>query len=371
MLVVHTYLFYPMLLWIFNGVINRQQKIQREYWPTISVIISAYNEEKIIQQRIENLLSLNYPADKVEVLIGSDCSSDTTNDIVLSYRDKGVSLAAFNDRRGKASVLNDLASIAKNEVLIFSDANTFYEKNVFRNFVRHFSDPSIGGVCGYLQLRSSEDNSGGKGESFYWEYENKIKELEGNFYTTFGATGAIYAIQRLLFKPLPTQKAIMDDFLIPMNVVEQGFRIIYDKSVFGWEEATDSAIKEFQRKIRIGAANFNCLGDIAHLLHPKFGFVAFGLFSHKIIRWFVPFLLLAIFCSSYMLSDGSEMFATILKLQIVFTVFGIIGFVLDKLSYPVKLFTLPYYFLLANLGLMIGFFRFLRGTQKAAWNATR
>ncbi|MEI7907181.1 MAG: glycosyltransferase family 2 protein, partial [Bacteroidota bacterium] len=254
---------------------------------TISVIISAYNEESIIRQRIENLLSLDYPKEKVEILIGSDGSSDGTNAIAAEYASQNVTLIAFPDRRGKASVLNDLALKANNEILIFSDANTFYDKNVFKNFVRHFSDESIGGVCGYLQLRSSDDNSGGKGESFYWEYENRIKELEGNYHTTFGATGAIYAIRKHLFRPLPAAIAITDDFLIPMNVVAQGYRIIYDKTVYGWEDSTESSMKEFHRKIRISAGNFNCLKDIIHLLHPKYGFIAFGFFSHKIIRWFV------------------------------------------------------------------------------------
>ena len=372
-LIVHSYIFYPAILYLLNRIKRTNSidgnKVKNQ--PDVSIIISVFNEEKIIKQRIENLFLLDYPKEKIEILIGSDCSSDSTNSIVEEYKNKGITLIAFHDRRGKASVLNDLASTAKNEILVFSDANTFYDKDVLKKFTNNFNDRTIGGVCGYLQLRTSEDNSGGKGESFYWEYENRIKELEGNYYTTFGATGAIYAIRKSLFKPLPTHKAIMDDFLIPMKVVEQGFRIVYDKTVFGWEEATDSAMKEFQRKIRIGAANFNCLTDIIHLLNPKYGFVAIGLFSHKIIRWFVPFLLLIVFLTSFKLRDGSEIFQIIFNLQLIFVGLAVIGYFLDKLSFPVKIFTLPYYFLLANLGLMIGFYRFLRGSQKATWSVTR
>ena len=369
--VFHSYVFYPVLLWFFRGAAVRREKKNPNREVTISVIISAYNEESIIRQRIENLLSLDYPKGSVEILIGSDGSSDGTNAIAAEYGTYNVTLMAFPDRRGKASVLNDLALKANNEILIFSDANTFYDKDVFKNFVRHFSDETIGGVCGYLQLRSSDDNSGGKGESFYWEYENRIKELEGNYHTTFGATGAIYAIRKNLFKPLPAAIAITDDFLIPMNVVAQGYRIVYDKTVYGWEDSTSSSMKEFHRKIRISAGNFNCLKDIIHLLHPKYGFIAFGFFSHKIIRWFVPFLLVIIFLSSLFLSSDSRTFAIIFGMQLVFAGLGCIGLVLDRMSRPLKLFTLPYYFLLANLGLLIGFFRFLRGTQKAAWKATR
>lgn len=369
-LIIHSYVFYYFVLFLIPKRKSMTEN-KSDFRPSISILISAFNEEKVIRQRVENLLALDYPKEKMEILIGSDCSSDQTNSIVEEYSGKGVELLAFTERRGKASVLNDLVSRAKNEILIFSDANTFYDKDVVKNFVRHFSDKSIGGVCGYLQLRASNENSGGKGESFYWEYENRIKELEGNIHTTFGATGAIYSIRKSLFKPLPTQKAIMDDFLIPMRVVELGFRIIYDKSVFAWEEATDSAMKEFQRKIRIGAANFNCLPDIIHLLNPKYGFIAFGLFSHKIIRWFVPFFLIILFISSFILSTTLQFYYYTFLIELVFLLFAFIGLLLDKIKLPFKLFTMPYYFLLANLGLFLGFFRFLFGTQKAAWNATR
>lgn len=337
----------------------------------VTIIISVFNEAKIIRQRIENLLALDAEPGSVEILIGSDFSTDATNAIVEEYRDKGVRLIIFSQRRGKASVLNDLVAEAKNEIIIFSDANTFYDRNVIRKFTGHFSDATIGGVCGYLQLQSAEHNSGGKGESFYWEYENRIKQLEGDIFTTFGATGAIYAIRKSLFQRLPTDRVIADDFIIPIQIIDQGYRIRYDKSIHGWEDATDSARIEFQRKIRIGAQNFHSLSMIVHLLHPKRGFIAFGLFSHKIIRWFTPFFLILIFVASSMLRNESQISEAIFILQVIFLGLAAIGFLLDKWSYPIKIFTLPYYFVLANLGLLIGFYRFLRGTQKPAWNATR
>ena len=370
-LILHTYIFYPIILFILPKRKRRMDAATESPLPRVSILISVYDEERIIRQRIENLLALDYPRENVEILIGSDGSSDATNDVVHAFAGQGVVLSAFSERRGKASVLNDLVQSSKNEILIFSDANTFYDPLVVQRMVRHFNDPSVGGVCGYLELRSEEQNSGGKGESFYWEYENAIKEMEGDVCTTFGATGAVYAIRRALFVPLPTEMAINDDFMIPIRSVEQGFRIVYDKEVHAWEDATESAEKEFKRKIRIGAYNYHVLGQIVHLLNPKLGFIAFGLFSHKVIRWMVPFFMCALFLLSVLLSDDMPIYRLFLWAQMAFYGTAVIGYVLDKLSYPVKVFTLPYYFVLANLGLLIGFFRYICKTQKPTWSATR
>lgn len=370
-LILHTYIFYPIILFILPKRKRKMDTAAASPLPRVSILISVYNEERIVRQRIENLLALDYPRENVEILIGSDGSSDATNDIAHAFAGQGVVLSAFSERRGKASVLNDLVQSSKNEILIFSDANTFYDPLVVQRMVRHFSDPSVGGVCGYLELRSEEHNSGGKGESFYWEYENAIKEMEGDVCTTFGATGAVYAIRRVLFVPLPTEMAINDDFMIPIKSVEQGFRIVYDKEVHAWEDATESAEKEFKRKIRIGAYNYHVLGQIIHLLNPKLGFIAFGLFSHKVIRWLVPFFMCVLFLLSVLLSDDMPIYRLFLWAQMAFYGAAVIGYVLDKLSYPVKVFTLPYYFVLANLGLLIGFFRYICKTQKPTWSATR
>ncbi|MBI2428799.1 MAG: glycosyltransferase family 2 protein [Ignavibacteriales bacterium] len=341
------------------------------YEPTITIIISIFNEEKVIRERIENLLHLNYASNKIQILIGSDGSNDRSNSIIGEYVPQGIQVIVFSNRRGKSSVINDLMKYATNDIVIFSDANTFYHTDVIKNLARHFCDKSIGGVCGYLQLRADKNNSGGRGESTYWEFENKIKQLEGDIFTTFGATGAIYAIRRECFVALPTHKAVADDFYIPMRVIEQGYRSIYDKNATSWEETTASSYKEFQRKIRIGAANFNSISDFKYLLHPKYGFIAYGLFSHKILRWFVPFfLILVVIFNSILLSCG-KIYEILFFLQVIFVCLVIIGFILDHAKFPIKFFIIPYYFMVANVALLIGFIRFIRGSETAAWVATR
>jgi len=335
------------------------------------MLTSVYNEESIIVAKLKNIKAVEYPADKIEILIGSDCSSDKTVALIEAFDSMPIRVFRFDRRRGKAAVLNDLASAAKNEILVFSDANTFYAPDAVSKLVQHFADPEVGGVCGNLHLSASAKNSGGKGEAAYWRYENSIKESEGKIRTTFGATGGIYALRRKLYRQLPVSKAVMDDFLLPLYAVQQGFQIVYDAHAQGWEETTSSTAKEFERKIRIGAANFSGLVEVLPLFHPKYRFIAFGLFSHKLIRWIIPFLLITIFITSIILNQEGGVYRWCLTIQSVFACMAGIGYILDKMSKPIMFFTLPYYFIVANLGLLLGFFRFLKGTQKAAWNATR
>lgn len=368
-IIVHTYLLYPLML---LGLKRKPIEMKEMAEPiNVTVIIAAYNEEKVIRQRIENLLQSDFPPEQFEILIGSDCSSDSTNAIVEEYKDRRVKLFPFNQRRGKGAVLNDLVANAKHGILVFSDANTYFSKDVLSKMIRHFGDPSIGGVCGYLRLVADARNTGGKSESAYWELENKIKQLEGDIFTTFGATGAIYSIRRSLYVRIPDGEIVTDDLYIPMKAVEKGGRIIYDAEVRGWEYATESARTEFHRKVRISASNFNTLRYLSTFMDLRQGFLAFGFISHKVFRWLVPFCIIIVFICSMLLRDRSLMSELLFYAQITFYGLGAGGLILDSLGKPLKVFSLPYYFLLANFGLLIGFIRFVNGSQKPTWNATR
>ncbi len=368
LLVIHSYLLYPIIVLLWSALKRDTSPPPQRELPSISLLMSVYNEEKVIVEKLKNIEKIEYPNEKIEVLIGSDCSTDATKDLVDSLSPGRMRAFHFGKRRGKASVLNDLAAAAKNEILVFSDADTFYRPDAFQKMARHFADPKVGGVCGNLHLEASANNSGGMAEAAYWRYENAIKESEGRIKTTFGATGAIYAIRRSLFSPIATHKLIADDFLIPLNVVRKGFEVHYDAGAECWEGTAESTANEFHRKIRIGAANFNGLADIVPLMHPKFGFISFGLISHKLIRWIVPFLLILIFASSAWLAPQGGPYGYFFFAQILFVCLAGIGYILDRRLRPIMLFTMPYYFVIANVGLLVGFVRFLRGTQKSVWN---
>ena len=369
--VVHSYIVYPLIVAAWAALKTSRATPTLSELPRVSLMMSVYNEEHVIREKLANLVAVQYPEEKLEILIGSDGSTDSTEALVRESALPNVTLTSFDRRRGKAAVLNDLVSKATGEILLFSDANTFYAPDAVRNLVRHFGEKEVGGVCGNLRLKAAVRNSGGKGEAAYWQYENVIKQCEGKIRTTFGATGGIYALRRNLYRMLPTKKAITDDFLLPLYAVMEGYRMLYDPDAIGWEETTPSTVREFQRKARIGAQNFNGIVEIRSLLHPRHGFISFGLISHKLIRWFIPILLLLIFISSIFLVPLGGIYTGYFIAQCVFLGMAVLGWYLDRHSKPVLLFTMPYYFLVANAALLTGFFRFLRGSQMTAWSPTR
>ena len=367
--ILYTYFGYYIILMLLAGLKAKNRKLDEEHIPFVSIVVSAHNEDKVLPGKIENFKNLDYPKNRIEFLIGSDSSTDGTNDILNNARNSFIRFYPFQVRRGKAAVLNDLLNQVKGDIVVFSDANTIYKPDAIKRLVRHFVEPAVGGVCGRLHLESQHENIGGKGEKLYWDYENHIKKIESCIRTVFGANGAIYAIRKQLYKPLPTDIVIMDDFLIAMRIVEMGYDVVFEEQAVGYEAAALSEKGEFVRKVRIGAANFNSLQYIKPLLNPKRGFVSFGLWSHKIFRWFAPFLMIMLILSNLALAESS-FYTILLIIQGLFYVIALIGWIISLSSRKVILFSYFYYFFLMNLGLLIGFFKFVLGTQKPAWSRT-
>lgn len=368
-LIFHTYIGYPFLLVAFSIFASKQRRKDENHLPRVSMLVSAYNEEASIADKMENCLQLNYPAEKLQIVIGSDASTDQTDAILRQYKDSRFKLITFHNRRGKAPVLNDLVEAASGEILVFSDANTLYKPDAIHRLVAHFGDARVGGVCGRLILLSKNGQLDTEGEKLYWDFENYIKFLEGKVRTVFGANGAIYAIRKELYERLPTDRAVMDDFLIPLKIVMRGYDVVYEKDAIVWEHTAPSLQSEFARKARIGAANFNGIREILPLLSPRKGFVAFGLWSHKLIRWLVPFLLISLFASN-MLLLGSSFYNITFGVQVLFYGLAWLGWKAEKLRARVSLLVYPYYFLVVNCALLVGFYRFLTKSQQPAWTRT-
>ncbi|MFZ5517147.1 MAG: glycosyltransferase family 2 protein [Candidatus Zhuqueibacterota bacterium] len=367
-LIVYSYLGFYLVLFILTKIKPKKRLRDQNYFPTISMLISAYNEESVIKSKIDNCLLIDYPKDKIEFLFGSDASDDNTNQILTANQSNLIRPFFYSQRQGKAATLNRLVKNADGEILVFSDANTMYQPDAIKNLVQHFVDENIGGVCGRLKLVSFNDSSGGNGETLYWSYENMLKAMEGKIKTVFGANGAIYAIRHKFYHALPENKVIMDDFIIPLKIIEKYHKdIIYASDAVGIETTSKNEAGEFTRKIRIGAANFNSLVEIWRLLLPWRCFVAFGLWSHKILRWFVPFFLIFVLVTNFLLSDiPFFMFAALL--QLLFYMSSLIGFMLTKLEIKKpSILVYSYYFVGINAALLIGFFKFIFKTQKPAW----
>ncbi|HWP83090.1 MAG TPA: glycosyltransferase family 2 protein [Bacteroidota bacterium] len=372
LLILYTYALYPFLLLLITRPQNSQKDVQsKKNVPSVTILISAHNEEQVISQRISNLKELDYPKEKLQVLIGSDGSTDGTNALMTKAKTSHIKLVTFQQRRGKAAVLNDLMTQARGEIVIFSDANTIFDPGVVKRLVRHFSDPQVGAVSGELRLETDRRSVGGVGESFYWQYETLVKRLESRFASLVGATGGVYAIRKSLFEPLPIGKSVNDDFVIPLHILKKGYRVVYEPEAVAFEHVAGSVRGEFKRKVRIGAQNFASVWLVKDMLHPKKGFPAFALWSHKILRWCVPFFLIILFSSSLALSLYDDSYRSLFWAHVVFWGLVVIGFTAEQIDWNIGVGGFPYYFVAMNAALFVGFIKFLAGVHTAAWEVTR
>jgi cellulose synthase/poly-beta-1,6-N-acetylglucosamine synthase-like glycosyltransferase len=362
---VYSYTFYPFLLFIFSFFFGKKIRQDSSYFPTVGVLVPAHNEEKIIRQKVDNILSLNYPADKLSVWVGSDRSTDSTEDIVRSYEDSRVHLWVAPERRGKTGVLNGLAPLITTEILLFTDANTMHHPDCLNAVVRNFADERVGGVAGHIDhSRNSEDEMG---ESIYRSFESKQKYLEGILHSTISAFGGFYAIRKERFRPIPANAYSNDDVLIPMNVIRQGYRVVYEPEAVSEEDMTGNIRTEFSRRVRIGAGNFQSFIWLLDFFNPLKGWPSFCLVSHKFTRWFSPFFIL-----SAGLSCGFLFFESDLAIYRMLFATGSIIFLTSLLHQliPLRITRHVFYFFIMNIALLAGFFRFLGGIKNAAWTRT-
>jgi cellulose synthase/poly-beta-1,6-N-acetylglucosamine synthase-like glycosyltransferase len=371
-IVLYTYFFYPICLFFIKKIKRKKNNLYgADELPSVTVIISVYNEEIVLERKIENLNIVDYPKDKIEFLFGSDGANDNTNEILRSTKASNFYYQIFSARRGKAMVLNDLIKKATGDIVVFSDADTLFAPDTVKKLVTHFGDHSIGAVCGELLQESSNQSSGDHGEGFYRSYDNMIRQLESDIYSTVGATGAVYAIRRTLFQPLPILKTIADDFIIPIQILKQGFRVIYEAKAVGYEKPTNSIKGEFHRKVRLGASNFQGIGEYASLLSPRYGFISLALWSHKIFRWCVPFFLLLFAVLSFVLYSESALYRVVIVTEAVFFLLTLFGLIADYLKIRIGVLGFPYYFIAMNIALLVGFLKFLLKKQPPTWEVIR
>lgn len=373
LLLIHAYLIYPLSLRFFRFFKSRSFIKAQDELPSISILIAAYNEDKVIAERIENIKNLNYDFNKLELLIGSDCSSDLTNEILnnKSKEYNWLKYETFNQRRGKAAVLNDLAKIAKNEILVFSDANTQFDKNAIVKIVSEFADQEVGGVCGRLVLEEPVDDFDKTNrERLYWQYETELKKLEGSLGTLISANGGIFAIRKNLFTEFPVREAITDDLFQTLAVLQKGYRFIYKSDAVAIEEVSKEIITEFRRKVRFAATNFQTLKFFRGLLIPKKLLLSYAFFSHKVIRWFVPLFLISLLISNAMILNLHDLYKIIFYIQIGFYVSAFIGYILNKFKINISLFSIIYYYLFTNLALLVGLYKFIVKKHAYIWNST-
>jgi cellulose synthase/poly-beta-1,6-N-acetylglucosamine synthase-like glycosyltransferase len=377
--IVYSYFIYPLILIMFSAVKQaisdtrylwqkRQRRVvDQNNLPHVSIIIAAYNEETCIKARVENLLSLDYPQDKLTILIGSDGSQDNTADILTSFDNDNLKVSIFEENRGKMSVLNDLVEQVKSDYIVFSDANTHFNPNTIENLVRHFDNDDIGAVCGELHL--VDVDSGDNKDNVYWRYEQVLKFHEARLNALQGANGAIYAIRKEFFIPLPAN-TIVDDFQIAMNVAKQGVRLIYDPEAIAIEEIAPNLQAEEGRRVRIGLGNYQALFSMTWALNPFLGWRFIAYFSHKVCRWFVPHLMLIVFISNLLLIN-IPLYQLLFISQILFYSIALYGINKQKKQQNISSFTgIIAFFVSMNIALMRGFIRYFSSNVQGTWERT-
>jgi cellulose synthase/poly-beta-1,6-N-acetylglucosamine synthase-like glycosyltransferase len=371
----YAYVGYPILILTLRALRNRPRpdadQPPNDNLPCVTLVVAAYNEEAWLQNKIDNALALDYPGDKLKIMIVTDGSDDHSEAIIAAYPD--VVHLHQPVRRGKMAAINRAMPFVETDLVIFSDANTILNRQAARELTRLFSDPTVGCVGGEKRLYSGDVNdAAGAGEGAYWRYESAIKAAEADLGSCVGAVGELFAIRASLFRPLPDD-TLVDDFMISMTIALQGYRIAYAPNAYASESASANIQEEFKRKVRIAAGNVQAIQRLPALLNPaKNGMLAFQYFSHKFLRSILaPLIFIAVFGLNIPLVAHGPHYGGLLAAQIGFYLVAGIGFLLRERRIGSKLVFVPFYIVVMNLSSLIGTYRQLLGRQSVVWAKAR
>ncbi len=350
-IIFYHWVIFPLVLWIWGKVSPRKfSPVKRDEPFKVSVVMAVYNEEAIIAEKMKNLLAMDYPADRLEILIGSDNSTDRTDEIIRSFNDPRVRLIHYNEQSGKTIVQNRLLEMATGDLVLCTDADSFLTPESLKLMAEDFLDPGVGVVNPRYQ-RVNEDGS--PAESFYDRWETKVKELEGRLGAMVGCNAYANMVRRSLATPIPDD-TILDDFILGIRPFRSGYDVVCEPRALVVTR-TESEQVEYRRKSRISGGNLQALLRCYDLLSPRYGKKAWVYFSHKVLRMVVPFLLLAMFIGSA-LKIGHPFFTVVFLLQVLaYATIPLLFVVKGRLR---KLLILQYY-LYINIGLVIGYWRYI------------
>lgn len=372
-LIVYILLGYPLLLAILSKLLPRPHKGVEGYTPTLTFVISAYNEESVIRQKIENALASDYPKKLLNIIVVSDCSSDGTDAIVQEYAASGVSLVRLSERLGKTAGLNLAMSRIQTELVVFSDANAIYDSTALSRLARHFSDQQIGYVVGQAKYQKSDQSSAAEtSEVAYWQIETKMKVWESELSSVVGGDGAIYAIRANLYEPMLVSD--INDFVNPLQIIAKGYRGIFDPTAICYEYAGEKFEKEYGRKVRIVNRSLNGLLRVPVTLNPlRTGFFAWQVVSHKLLRWFMPYWIILHWLAALAAANVGQRNRLAELTLAGYAIFSLLALIGSRQQRPAsgRIFFLPYYFSLMNLAAGMGVWRRLRGETITTWSTVR
>lgn len=376
-ILLYIFIGFPVLLVLRAHLMPRPPR-RADITPSVSLIIAAYNEAGVIEDKLKNTLELDYPAECLEVIVASDGSTDGTNEIVEGYAEHGIRLLAL-PRAGKIPALNTAAASAHGEILVFSDANSMYAPDALRALMRPLADPEVGGVAGnQCYLPADKQSLGGAGEQVYWNFDQLLKEYASRAGSAIAATGSMYAIRRALYEPIPT--GVTDDFVISTTVIKKGYRLVYEPDARTYEPVSGSISVEFGRKVRVITQGLQAVLYQRELLNPfRYGFYALQLFSHKLLRRLMAAPLILLLVTNLVLSTRSPFYEAVALAQLAFYGLALIGVAIERIgpAYPkplkplFKLLSLPYFFCAVYVTSLVAVVNVLRGNRIELWEPQR
>ena len=363
----YVYVGYPLLLFLVSRVWTRRVA-KAPVTPTVTMVIAAYNEEQAIAGKLDNSLALDYPADRLDIMVTSDGSTDGTNRIVREYEARHPGRVALLDlpRAGKTAGQNRAAEVARGEILVFSDATTIYDSGAVKAMVANYADPLVGSVGGDVRYVRAGEEATGKGRQMYWNYEASIRRWESQIFTVIGATGCIYSLRRSLYTHL--DPAAISDFVQPARALLQGYRSVVEDEATCYEVAESKQMgEELRRRARVVHRGIRGVGYMAEVLNPfRHPFLCFQIVSHRLLRWAIPFLLIAAFIANAFLLDRS-FYQLTFALQLAFYGGALAALALDRWHIRPRGLFIPLYFCLVNLAPLIAVWTLLKGEKKIVW----
>ncbi len=373
--IIHTYVFYPLLVDIIGKkkIANTYIYSPTDELPTIDVIIAAYNEDAVIEEKLRSIYNTTYPNEKIKVYVGSDSSTDTTDDIVqrLAKELPNLTLTRFEARTGKAGIINQLTKKATSEVFVLTDANVIFESTTLFQLTKHFKNPAIKIVGAHTLYKEINQTDGiALQEDTYLNIENSIKINEGNIWgASMGVEGSCYAIRKEEYSIVPPN-FIVDDFFITMEVLKNGGKVIFEKEAICYESAVNDPKIEFKRKVRISSGNFQNLNYFKSVLLKPFKGYAFAYWSHKVLRWLTPFFILIALISNFLLINSAPIYLYLFIGQLCLFLLPIIDLLFKRLGLNIQLLRYIAHFYYMNIALLFGFYQYAKGIHTNVWHRT-
>jgi cellulose synthase/poly-beta-1,6-N-acetylglucosamine synthase-like glycosyltransferase len=366
LLLIYVYVGYPLLAWLIARARPRPLRPTADTdQPTVTVLIAAFNEAASIERTVRNKLEQDYPADRIEVIVVSDESTDGTDEIVRGIDDPRVRLVRQEPRAGKTSGLNLIAPLATGEVIVFSDANSFYAPDTVAELVAPLADPEVGYVTGRMLYRAPDGSATGEGCSAYMRYENGLRAIETALGSIVGVDGGVDAIRKDIWEPMRPDQ--LPDFVEPLTVREKGYRVVYQPTARLYEDALADTSDEFRMRVRVSLRAWWAMKDKAALLDVRrFGLFAWQLWSHKVLRYLAPFFQLGVLVANLALVGRGAPWTTLLSLQGIFYAVAIAAHALRGARLP-GVVTAAYYLCVLNLASGLAFVQFLQGKKKVTW----